>query len=66
MLATQYDDEVEATLLWAVEFVLVEVTGTAPTREIETERRSTRRVTNSAAVEKGTMMMRDSVLQLRW
>lgn len=66
MLATQYDDEVEATLLWVVLWVvvLVEVTGTASTGEVETERRRTRRVTNSAAAEKVTMMMRIYVLKL--
>ena len=64
MLATQYDDEVEATLLWVV--VLVEVTGTASTGEVETHSRRTRRVTNSAAAEKVTMMMRIFVLKLWW
>ncbi len=60
MLATQYDDEVEATLSWVVE---LEVTGTASTGEVETERRRTRRVRNSAAAEKVTMMMRLFVLK---
>lgn len=66
MLATQYDDEVEATLLGVVVLVLVEVTGRASTGEIETERRRTRRVMNSAAAEKVTMMMRVFVLSLWW
>ena len=64
MLATQYDDEVEAILLWAVELVLAEVTGTASTGEVETERSRIRRVTNSAAAEKATMTMRFLVLKL--
>ena len=66
MLATQYDDEVDATLLWVVVLALVEAIGTASTGEVETERRRKRRVTNSAAAEKVTMMMRFLVLKLWW
>lgn len=64
MLATQYDDEVEATLLCVVVLVEVEVKGMASTGEVDTERRRTRRVTNSAAAENVTMMMSTFVLRL--
>ena len=60
MLASQYDDEVEATLLWVVALL---VTGTASTGEVETERMRTRRVRNRAAAEKVTMTMRFLVLK---
>lgn len=60
MLASQYDDEVEATLLCVVALL---VTGTASTGEVETERVRTRRVRNRAAAEKVTMTMRFLVLK---
>ena len=64
MLATQYDDVVEAALSWVVVLALVEAIGTASTGEVETERRK-----NSAAAEKDekdTMMMKFLVLNQWW
>ena len=63
MLATQYDDEVDATLSWAV---ALEVTGTASTGEVETERMRRRRVRNKAAAEKVTMTTKVVVVKRWW
>ena len=63
MLATQYDDAVDATLSLAV---VSEVTGTASTGEVETERMRTRRVRNKAAAEKVTMTTIVVVVKRRW
>lgn len=60
MLATQYGDEADATLSWAV---ALEVIGTASTGEVETERLRMRRARNSAAAEKVTMMKSFLVLK---
>ena len=63
MLATQYDDEVDATLPWAV---ALEVSGTASTGEVETERMRTRRVRNKAAAEKVTITTKVVVVKRWW
>lgn len=65
MFATQYDDEFEADLMGVVVLLILVEVGIASTGEVDTERRRTRSVTNSAAAEKVNMMMRLLLLTLR-